>query len=951
MASNFGKKPPTIGLLGDNLYFPYSILVQQGVKQVVAEQEANLFYFAGSSLASPLEFRAQGNIIFELIRRERFDGLLVVSSLVGGFVEQAIFTQFCQQYSPLPIVSLGLDIEAIPSVMIDNRQGVFDAVSHLIERHGCRRIAWIHGPEDSQETQARFSGYSEALTEHGISIDSNLLSSGDFQWESGARAIHTFLDERHLRPGIDFDAIAAANDNMALSAVETLQKRGIVVPDDLKIVGFDNHPEASIMTPNLTTVHQPFEQMGRTAAELLLSMLGGEINPDLITIPAQLIVRQSCGCSLAPSKESTPATIVKNPATPAHLSFKTPNQSLIALIETGMNTSVWQDAFSLFASERMPTNLKATNELRTYLEELQGNLNDAVYSSSLEWINKQTIQDIGSQLISTFDLKRQMDILATQLPQLGIQTCYLAMYENPQAYHYPDPAPEWARIIFALDDGNPVPLPPNGLRFPSHQMIPPELFSQQGNFNFILEPLYFGDEQIGFIIFDASLENPVLYEILRIQISGAMQSSRQLQALKESQDLLRQQHDQLQKRTIELERAKVAAERAKVAAEAANQAKSTFLANMSHELRTPLNAILGYADLLKHRSSTSTSDVDGLNVIQQSGEHLLTLINDILALAKVEAGKIDLIVDSIYLPGFLSQIVEIVEDRATAKSIFLTYESLTPLPDVILADETRLRQVLLNLLGNAVKFTDQGYVTLTVEALPDPISPSSEITLRFTVKDTGVGIAPEDQDRIFQPFEQVVQPDRPVEGTGLGLAISQQILQLMDSQLVLESNLDQGSIFWFDVAFQVSSQKVLEKPTIPPKIISYTGRKYRILVADDHLYNRLLLVDLLEPLGFEVQTASDGQEAIDQALFQQPDVILMDMLMPVKTGIQAVQEIRKQPSRDQVLIIAVSASVLEANIQASQDAGCDLFLPKPIDRMALLDVLAKHLDIHWVYAE
>jgi signal transduction histidine kinase/CheY-like chemotaxis protein len=393
-------------------------------------------------------------------------------------------------------------------------------------------------------------------------------------------------------------------------------------------------------------------------------------------------------------------------------------------------------------------------------------------------------------------------------------------------------------------------------------------------------------------------------------------------------------------------------EEARREAEAANQAKSAFLANMSHELRTPLNAILGYADILKRRAGCAGPLADGLDIIQQSGEHLLTLINDVLDLAKIEAGKMDLYPAPVHLPAFLRQIADIIRARAEAKDLSLTYEALSALPVMVLADETRLRQVLLNLLGNAVKFTDRGHVALTVEAFEkvETETGQPQADLRFRVEDTGVGIAPEHLEWIFQPFEQVGQTGRRIEGSGLGLAISRQIVALMEGQLLVESRLEQGSIFRFDITLPRTEACAPEASIAVRHIIGYKGPRRKVLVVDDKPYNRLMLTDMLEPLGFEVSNAEDGRQAVDRAFELRPDAILMDLVMPVMTGFETTREIRRHPVLQEVVIIAVSASILEADRKKSLAAGCNAFLSKPIHTERLLDLLAGRLGLKWIYA-
>ncbi len=396
--------------------------------------------------------------------------------------------------------------------------------------------------------------------------------------------------------------------------------------------------------------------------------------------------------------------------------------------------------------------------------------------------------------------------------------------------------------------------------------------------------------------------------------------------------------------------AKEAADAAKSSSDAANQAKSEFLANMSHELRTPLNGILGYAQILQRSKALPQKERQGVAIIEQCGSHLLTLINDILDLSKIEARKLELLVDEFHFASFIDSVVEMCRIRAEQKGIAFQLQLDADLPLGIRADQKRLRQVLINLLGNAIKFTDAGHVAFGVKA--QKLETTGLYRLRFQVDDTGMGMTPEQLEKIFRPFEQVGNRQKHVEGTGLGLAISQKIVALMGSEIQVKSQVGQGSTFWFDVELPEAKDWAFTSREVEQGLITgYKGEKRQILVVDDRWENRSVVVSLLEPLGFTVLEANNGQEGWDVAMHHRPDAIITDLMMPVMDGYQLLKQLRETTALQTVVAIASSASVFESNQQDAIDAGANIFLPKPLQAHLLLKVLQEKLQLEWQYEQ
>ncbi|MEG4394564.1 response regulator [Microcoleus sp. BROC3] len=459
--------------------------------------------------------------------------------------------------------------------------------------------------------------------------------------------------------------------------------------------------------------------------------------------------------------------------------------------------------------------------------------------------------------------------------------------------------------------------------------------------SYIIVPIFCGKKLWGLL---ASYQNSAPRQWSESEINVAVDVGTQLGVALQQAELLAR----TQRQSMELIKAKENAE-------VANRAKSQFLASMSHELRTPLNAILGFSQVMARNSSITEEQKEYIKIINRSGEHLLDLINDVLSMSKIEAGQITINKSRFNLYNLLNSLKEMLQLKANSKGLHLIFEHTGELPQYIQTDEAKLRQVLINLLGNAIKFTQKGTVTLRVSSQVEKNTAVVEkkSQLYFEIIDTGPGISPSEISTLFKPFVQTETGLKSMQGTGLGLPISQQFVRLMEGDIYVKSQLDRGTTFTFSIHANLVTESDEQEKTAVKQVIGLEAgqQTYRILIVEDVAENRQLLLQILVPLGFEVREATNGQEGIALHSTWKPHLILMDMLMPVMDGYEATRQIKQTPEGQKTIIIALTASAFDEQRQMILSAGCNDLICKPFREDVLFKKIADYLNVRYIYQE
>lgn len=951
-------RTPVLGFLIDDLLSRYQVRLLMGLRRAARERGARLISFPGGRLSQREGARFDGSFLFELAKRPAVDGVIVESSILATDVGEAAIRELRTRLG-VPMVSIS-PVAGVPSVDAEHRSGIEAAIRHVVLEHGRRRLAFIRGPAGNAHSVLRERIFRRVLKQMELPVDERLMLPGDFLEPSGSNAVRLLFEERRVRAG-EFDALIAANDLMALGAIRELSLRGVCVPADVSVVGFDDDELARHADPPVTTVSQPIERIGEQAVELLLAQLEGRSVVERTSIEVHLVVRRSCGCGPArrsgsvlsiAARELTQLLMARREACvarlAAYLGAQAGSAGIDAILELLLSEDEERTALGREALERAirHTSEQGVDPLRWHevIEPLEVVLReqpartetDAAVIRFLEvrlQINEvaariqafeahrnmqraNTLRLFGDALMSLKHLRAMGRLLEATLPNLGVSLCAVCLFEDASsaslrarvAASYVVSAPPNVDLIQKAEEFwriIPGSAPPSGP--PSSQGALNEeaqglaLWLKRVAVNLVVYPLVFASEPLGYVVFSEPrhVQEGWLLEGIAGHLSSAIVNVRNAERLS----------------------------RARVAAEAANDAKSEFVAMMSHEIRTPLTAIVGHIDLAL-RSDPARELRSRLELARSASRNLLRIVNDLLDFSKMEAGRLEPETVVFELEEVLQHVINACGVAAAKKHLEFVVDVDPAAPQRLLGDPLRLSQVLVNLVGNAIKFSPVGEVVLRVEALARTLS--DVVTLCFSVRDSGIGMSPEQQSRLFIPFTQGdSSTTRRYGGTGLGLAITQRLVRLMGGEVTVESSEQAGTCFSFLLTFNLP-----ERNTAPQRAL----RERRVLICEDNTAQRAAMSRVFYDAGYQVEFEPRAEQIPQRLRRAAPDhfcLILIDVAFSQPRILTGLSEQLRELSCPVVLLNSMDAPGLRSRELGAVSSAVKPLLPSQL--LALVD--------------
>ncbi len=786
--------------------------IWNGIMYSAAENDVNVICLPMNPINIQDAYFWMANALFNLVTEKNFDGLLVWGSGLTNTADSDDVNSFFNSVSTFPLVNIGMGFKGLPGIMVDNYSGVYDICRHLIEVHSCSRIAFLRGPIGHDEAEVRFNAYQDALKMYNINYDPDLVTVAGFAQSGGIKGIKTLLDERKA----GFDAVVCSCDRVAFTAMMELENRGIRIPEDVKVTGFDDLEASRYQNPPLTTVLQPFYEMGKYSVELLLARIKGEKSDNLVKVPSRIIIRESCGCNrdisdnywIIPEFKGRKADAEELAVYLQNRIFfnlkrtdqyrqliKSFSESVTAFVNSrGRNIDTVK---SLIESENIPEQvlndlLEISDSSRKYLMSCMNENETSVFrieylftritafiNSKIqrfknlrkitEQVETQTIQDLNYQVNASFDINDIYNVFSEEFPHVGINQFYIVLYVEPEN------SLDRAVLKLALTGKGRIDIDEKYAEFQAEEIIPDRYSDTEQRYSYIVEPIYFERENLGYFVIDGEIKYAYLYTTMQRQLSIAIKGTLLIQ---EKEELLKEIKDHAAEIQDAMEKLKIS-----------NSELEQFSFIASHDLKEPLRKIQIFSELIneKYRGNLDEKATELLDKMNKSAERMKLLINNLLEYSRVTTNA---------KPFVIVDLKEAAESAVNFLEVLIGHSkaeiTIDDMPGIE-ADPSQIHQLFQNLISNAVKFQKPGNRPVIKISCRKKLI-KSVLCCEIRIQDNGIGIKKEYQDVIFGVFQRL-HTQKDYEGTGIGLAICKRVIERHKGTISVESRHGKGTAF------------------------------------------------------------------------------------------------------------------------------------------------------------